>query len=175
MGRQKISPDEKREFRATIPSVFASQIVNSFKVAQEQGLDDTFEAYYKHIMSIGDIKVEPKERERVAELQESIDRYMEESQGGVLYSKTEEDDFAKIDRERLEFERKDINPELKGREDEKVKAVKINRFFDQKNKSKDITEESIWQNIEPRIGKSEKGQGLLKNSLTGETVVLSVF
>lgn len=70
-----------------IPSVFASQIVNSFKVAQEQGLDDTFEAYYKHIMAVGDIKVEPKERERVAELQEGIDRYMEESQGGVLYSK----------------------------------------------------------------------------------------
>ena len=70
-----------------IPSVFASQIVNSFKVAQEQGLDDTFEAYYKHIMAVGDIKVEPKERERVAELQEGIDRYMDESQGGVLYSK----------------------------------------------------------------------------------------
>lgn len=71
-----------------IPSVFASQIVNSFKVAQEQGLDDTFEAYYKHIMAVRDVKVEPKERERVAELQEGVDRYMEESQGGVLYSRT---------------------------------------------------------------------------------------
>ena len=48
-----------------IPSVFASQIVNSFKVAQEQGLDDTFEAYYKHIMAVRDVKVEPKDESRV--------------------------------------------------------------------------------------------------------------
>lgn len=51
--------------------------MNSFKVAQEQGLDDTFEAYYKHIMAVGDIKVEPKERVREAELQEGIDKVYE--------------------------------------------------------------------------------------------------
>ena len=147
--------------------------MNSFKVAQEQGLDDTFEAYYKHIMAVGDVKVEPKERERVAELQESIDRYMEESQGGVLYSKTEEDDFAKIDRERLEFERKDINPELKGREDEKVKAVKINRFFTDKKSSKDISIDDVIARIDEIVETNEKGVRVLKNSVTGETATLS--
>ncbi len=83
------------------------------------------------------------------------------------------DKISKIDAERLAFERKDINPELKGRENEKVKAVKINRFFSDRAESKDISLDDIIAAIDTKVNKNAKGTRILKNSHTGEVVTLS--
>lgn len=83
------------------------------------------------------------------------------------------DEINKIDIERLKYERKDINPELKGREDEKVKAVKINRFFADRMDSKDISIDDVFTAIDKTVAKNEKGVRILKNSTTGETITLS--
>lgn len=169
--------------------MMTSIAINSYQIAKEQGVDIDFDKIKNEVFKLNNIinyaQNEPiseaeqediwreVERERVAELQEGIDKYMEESQGGVLYSKTEEEDFAKIDRERLEFERKDINAELKGREDEEVKAVVINRFFADKKSSKDISIDDVITRIDEIVEKNEKGVRVLKNSITGETATLS--
>lgn len=81
--------------------------------------------------------------------------------------------ISKIDAERLSFERKDINPELRGRENEVVKAVAINRFFADRKSSKEISVEDVVAKIDETVGKNENGVRVLKNSVTGETVTLS--
>lgn len=81
--------------------------------------------------------------------------------------------ISRIDAERLAFERKDINSELKGRENEKVKAVEINRFFADRKTSKDISIDEVRAVVDANVGKNENGVRVLKNSVTGETATLS--
>ena len=83
------------------------------------------------------------------------------------------DKISKLDAERLAFERKDINPELIGREEEVVNPVKINRYFATKEASKDISAEEILEIIKETVAKNENGVFVLKNSLTGENATLS--
>lgn len=79
----------------------------------------------------------------------------------------------KIDKEKLEFERKDINPELVGKEKEIVKAVEINRFFSDRKSSKEISIADVMAVIDKTVAKNENGVRVLKNSISGETVTLS--
>lgn len=81
--------------------------------------------------------------------------------------------ISRIDAERLAFERKDINPELKGRENEKVKAVEINRFFADRKSSKEISIDEVMAAVDANVGKNKNGVRVLKNSVTGETATLS--
>ena len=81
--------------------------------------------------------------------------------------------ISKIDADRLAFERKNVNPELKGRESEKVEAVKINRFFADRKSSKDISIDDINNALDETVKRNENGVRVLKNSLSGETVSLS--
>ena len=81
--------------------------------------------------------------------------------------------ISRIDAERLAFERKDINSELKGRENEKVKAVEINRFFADRKSSKEISIDEVRAVVDANVGKNENGVRVLKNSVTGETAILS--
>lgn len=83
------------------------------------------------------------------------------------------DKISKIDAEKLEYERKDINPELKGRENEKVKAVKINRFFAKRAESKDISLDDVVAALDTKVKRNANGVRVLKNSARGETVTLS--
>lgn len=83
------------------------------------------------------------------------------------------DKISKIDAEKLEYERKDINPELKGRENEKVKAVKINRFFAKRAESKDISLDDVVAALDTKVKRNANGARVLKNSARGETVTLS--
>ncbi len=83
------------------------------------------------------------------------------------------DKIREIDAERLAFERKDINPELKGRENEVVKAVEINRFFADRKASKEISLDDVLAEIDKSVSKNENGVRVLKNNITGETVTLS--
>lgn len=83
------------------------------------------------------------------------------------------DKISKIDAEKLKYERKDINPELKGRENEKVKAVKINRFFAKRAESKDISLDDVVAALDTRVERNANGARVLKNSARGETVTLS--
>lgn len=83
------------------------------------------------------------------------------------------DKISKIDAEKLKYERKDINPELKGRENEKVKAVKINRFFAKRAESKDISLDDVVAALDTRVERNANGTRVLKNSARGETVTLS--
>nr|DAE29414.1 MAG TPA: crystallin beta/gamma motif-containing protein [virus sp. ctd0M1] len=81
--------------------------------------------------------------------------------------------ITEIDAERLKFERKDINPELKGRENEKVKAVKINRFFSDRENSKSVSLDDVIAALDTKVKANEKGMRVLKNSARGETATLS--
>lgn len=83
------------------------------------------------------------------------------------------DKIRKIDAERLAFERKDINPELVGRENEVVKAVEINRFFADRKASKEISLDDVLAEIDKSVSKNENGVRVLKNNTTGENVTLS--
>ncbi|MDO4184625.1 MAG: hypothetical protein Q4D11_05255 [Rhodospirillales bacterium] len=83
------------------------------------------------------------------------------------------EDINRIDRERLEFERKDINPELKGRENEVVEAVKINRFFADRENSKSVSLDDVIAAFDTKVKANEKGMRVLKNSARGETATLS--
>lgn len=83
------------------------------------------------------------------------------------------DKISKIDEEKLKYERKDINPELKGRENEKVKAVKINRFFAKRAESKDISLDDVVAALDTKVKRNANGARVLKNSARGETVTLS--
>lgn len=79
----------------------------------------------------------------------------------------------KIDAERLAFERKDINPDLIGRENEVKEAVDINRFFADRKASKEIGIDEVMAAVDANVGRNENGVRVLKNSVTGETVTLS--
>lgn len=79
----------------------------------------------------------------------------------------------KIDADRLAFERKDINPELIGRENEEVKAVKIDRFFANQRESKNISIDDVLTALDKTVEKNANGVRVLKNSVTGETATLS--
>lgn len=79
----------------------------------------------------------------------------------------------KIDAERLAFERKDINPDLIGRESEIKEAVDINRFFADRKASKEIGIDEVMAAVDANVGQNENGVRVLKNSITGETVTLS--
>lgn len=79
----------------------------------------------------------------------------------------------KIDAERLAFERKDINPDLIGRENEVKEAVDINRFFADRKASKEIGIDEVMAAVDANVGQNENGVRVLKNSITGETVTLS--
>lgn len=84
--------------------MMTSIAINSYQIAKEQGVDIDFDKIKNEVFKLNNIinyaQNEPiseaeqediwreVERERVAELQEGIDRYMKESQGGVLFSKT---------------------------------------------------------------------------------------
>lgn len=81
--------------------------------------------------------------------------------------------ITEIDAERLKFERKDINPELKGRENEKVKAVKINRFFSDRENSESVSLDDVIAALDTKVKANEKGMRVLKNSARGETATLS--
>lgn len=83
------------------------------------------------------------------------------------------DKISKIDADRLEYERKDINPELKGRENEKVKAVNLNRFFAKRAESKDISLDDVVAALDTKVEKNANGVRILKNSTTSETATLS--
>lgn len=93
----------------------------------------------------------------------------------TLFQETKDltDKISKIDAEKLEYERKDINPELKGRENEKVKAVKINRFFAKRAESKDISLDDVVAALDTKVKRNANGARVLKNSARGETVTLS--
>ncbi len=79
----------------------------------------------------------------------------------------------KIDAERLAFEQKDINPDLKGRENEVVKPIEIHRFFADRKASKEISIDEVMAALDTGTQKNENGVRVLKNSLSGETVTLS--
>lgn len=79
----------------------------------------------------------------------------------------------KIDAERLAFERKDINPDLIGRESEVKEAVDINRFFADRKASKEIGIDEVMAAVDANVRRNENGVRVLKNSITGETVTLS--
>lgn len=79
----------------------------------------------------------------------------------------------KIDAERLAFERKDINPDLIGRENEVKEAVDINRFFADRKASKEIGIDEVMAAVDANVRRNENGGRVLKNSVTGETVTLS--
>lgn len=79
----------------------------------------------------------------------------------------------KIDAERLAFERKDINPDLIGRESEVKEAVDINRFFADRKASKEIGIDEVMAAVDANVGQNENGVRVLKNSVTGETATLS--
>lgn len=79
----------------------------------------------------------------------------------------------KIDAERLAFERKDINPDLIGRENEVKEAVDINRFFADRKASKEIGIDEVMAAVDANVRRNENGVRVLKNSITGETVTLS--
>lgn len=82
--------------------------------------------------------------------------------------------ISKIDADRLAFERKDINPELSGRENEIVEPVVINRKFSGKESSGDISKKDVIDAIDERKdGKNENEKRVLRNSRTGETAALS--
>ena len=81
--------------------------------------------------------------------------------------------ISKIDDDRLAFERKDINPELKGRENEIVKPVKIDRVFTGKKSSAEISFDDILEALDKTVEKNANGKRILKNSVTGETATLS--
>lgn len=84
--------------------MMTSMAINSYQIAKEQGVDIDFDKIKNEVFKLNNIinhaQNEPiseaeqediwkeVERERVAELQEGVDRYMKESRGGVLYSKT---------------------------------------------------------------------------------------
>ena len=78
-----------------------------------------------------------------------------------------------IDAERLAFERKDINPDLIGRENEVKEAVDINRFFADRKASKEIGIDEVMAAVDANVRRNENGVRVLKNSVTGETVTLS--
>ena len=128
--------------------------------------------------------MEPKEIEMAVdaylERQRAYLEGMEEEDtgdNGLAWFQREAVDLAntinKIDAERLAFERKDINPDLKGRENEIVKAVVINRFFADKKASKDIKIDDVIAKIDETAEKNENDVRVLKNSVTGETATLS--
>lgn len=79
----------------------------------------------------------------------------------------------KIDAERLAFERKDINPDLIGRENEVKEAVDINRFFADRKRAKEIGIDEVMAAVDANVRRNENGVRVLKNSVTGETVTLS--
>ncbi len=79
----------------------------------------------------------------------------------------------RIDAERLAFERKDINPDLIGRESEVKEAVEINRFFADRKRAKEIGIDEVIAAVDANVGKNENGVRVLKNSVTGETATLS--
>lgn len=79
----------------------------------------------------------------------------------------------KIDAERLAFERKDINPDLIGRESEVKEAVDINRFFADRKVSKEIGIDEVMAAVDANVRRNENGVRVLKNSVTGETATLS--
>lgn len=82
--------------------------------------------------------------------------------------------ISKIDADRLAFERKDINPELSGRENEIVEPIVINRKFSGKESSGDISKKDVIDAIDERKdGKNENEKRVLRNSRTGETAALS--
>ena len=92
----------------------------------------------------------------------------------ALYQKSFSDlsaKISKIDADRLAFERKDINPELNGRENETVEPVKIDRKFSKKKSSPDISEQDIMNAIDAKENKNKKR--ILENDRTGETATLS--
>lgn len=93
----------------------------------------------------------------------------------ALYQKSFGDLLAKIskiDADRLAFERKNINSELSGRENEEVKAVKINRFFSDREKGDDITDDEVIAKLDKTAKKNDNGVRVLEND-NGETVTLS--
>ena len=82
--------------------------------------------------------------------------------------------IAKLDADRLAFERKNINPELNGRENEIVEPVVIDRKFLEKKSSADISEQDVFDAIDERKdGENENKKRVLRNSRTGETATLS--
>ena len=128
--------------------------------------------------------MEPKEIEMAVdaylERQRAYDEAMnqeDDGDNGLAWFQRDAIDLANkinnIDAERLAFGRKDINPELKGRENEVVKAVVINRFFADKKASKDIKIDDVIAKIDETVKKNENGVRVLKNSVTGETATLS--
>lgn len=128
--------------------------------------------------------MEPKEIEMAVDAYVERQRAYNEGMGqeqegdnGLAWFQRDAIDLANkinnIDAERLAFERKDINPELKGRENEVVKAVVINRFFADKEASKDIKIDDVIAKIDETVEKNENDVRVLKNSVTGETATLS--
>lgn len=81
--------------------------------------------------------------------------------------------IAKIDADRLAFERKNINQELNGREKEEVKSVKINRFFANRENSERISFDDVVVALNTKVKPNNKGMRILKNSSRGETATLS--
>ena len=93
----------------------------------------------------------------------------------ALYQKSSSElsaKISKIDADRLAFERKNINPELNGRENEEVKAVKINRFFSDREKGDDIADDEVISKLDETVKKNDNGVRVLENE-NGETVTLS--
>ena len=153
---------------------------------KEDSLQDQVDALEEELdrIEIDWRNMEPKEIEMAVdaylERQRAYRESMEEEdtgENGLAWFQRDAIDLANkinnIDAERLAFERKDINPELKGRENEVVKAVVINRFFADKKASKDIKIDDVIAKIDETVEKNENGVRVLKNSVTGETATLS--
>lgn len=81
--------------------------------------------------------------------------------------------IAKIDEDRLAFERKNINPELNGRENEIVEPVKIQRLFENIETSEEIKEADILKIIDQRLGIKGDEKRHIKNSVKDEIVYIS--
>lgn len=153
---------------------------------KEENLEDEVAALADELdrVDIDWRNMEPKEIEMAVEAyverQRAYDEAMnqeDDGDNGLAWFQRDVIDLAniinKIDAERLAFERKDINPDLKGRENEVVKAVVINRFFADKKASKDIKIDDVIAKIDETVEKNENGVRVLKNSVTGETATLS--
>ena len=127
-----------------------------------------------------EIKIEPQRYgfEAVAKGDESpkgsiYDMILAVLPGKVKSNKILDERIRRIDAERLAFERKDINPDLIGRESEIKEAVDINRFFADRKASKEIGIDEVIAAVDANVGKNENGVRVLKNSVTGETATLS--
>ncbi len=140
--------------------MMTSIAINSYQIAKEQGVDIDFDKIKNEVFKLNNIinyaqnkpisETEQEdiwrevERERVVELQEGIDRYMDESQGGVLFSKTE--DEIKLEEIQQKAFAKDVQTVIKEAKRDKP-SNKVKAGFGKVSKWLDVVSSRVGLNI----------------------------